>query len=389
MLFTTESELLPESGTWFAPPERVVRERLIDLAEFCLHNPITQVVLESIDGFVLILNEQRQVLAANPETLAALKVRDTDCLLGVRPGEAFGCKFSALTPNGCGTSKFCTTCGAVISIVASQFTNLPSQNECLMTVERNGLLEAHEFHVKASPLDIEGHRLTVFVIHDISAGKRRDFLENIFIHDIKNILTGLQGWSEVLVRRPRDAATIAEKIVSISSHLTTEVNNQSILLQAERGELQVALEPVEPTSILNDVALSFSSHPLNAARLLFVPPVESDCIATCPPLLTRVLINMVKNALEATDPPDKVTIRFESHAGQPRFLVSNPGVIPEDIALQIFKRSFSTKQSAGRGLGTYSMKLFGEQYLKGHVDFISNEHDGTIFYITLPAAPTG
>mgnify|MGYP006293419399 CR=1 len=34
----------------------------------------------------------------------------------------------------------------------------------------------------------------------------------------------------------------------------------------------------------------------------------------------------------------------------------------------LFKRSFSTK-GVGRGIGTYSMKLFGEKYLKGKVDF--------------------
>jgi sensor histidine kinase regulating citrate/malate metabolism len=59
------------------------------------------------------------------------------------------------------------------------------------------------------------------------------------------------------------------------------------------------------------------------------------------------------------------------------------GTIPEDVRLQIFQRSFSTKGS-GRGLGTYSMKLFGENYLHGRVYFRTNEKQGTTFTIELP-----
>jgi signal transduction histidine kinase len=94
---------------------------------------------------------------------------------------------------------------------------------------------------------------------------------------------------------------------------------------------------------------------------------------------------MVKNAIEATEPPGRVNVRFELRQGGGCFVVNNPGEIPENVALQIFKRSFSTKSSHGRGLGTYSMKLFGERYLGGTVDFSSSQSEGTSFFITLPA----
>ena len=62
----------------------------------------------------------------------------------------------------------------------------------------------------------------------------------------------------------------------------------------------------------------------------------------------------------------------------------NNNYIPEDIQMQIFHRSFSTKES-GRGLGTYSMRLVGENYLKGKVYFTSDKLKGTTFLIDLPA----
>ena len=62
----------------------------------------------------------------------------------------------------------------------------------------------------------------------------------------------------------------------------------------------------------------------------------------------------------------------------------NPGVIPEDVSLQIFQRSFSTKSKKGRGLGTYMMKFIGEGHLGGNVDFTTSETEGTRFSIFIP-----
>jgi hypothetical protein len=97
----------------------------------------------------------------------------------------------------------------------------------------------------------------------------------------------------------------------------------------------------------------------------------------------RILLNMAKNAAEAT--PDGGSIEVICRKGDEiaSFSIHNKGIIPDDIRLQIFQRSFSTK-GYGRGLGTYSMKLFGENYLKGRVYFTSDEKEGTIFTVEVP-----
>jgi sensor histidine kinase regulating citrate/malate metabolism len=58
-------------------------------------------------------------------------------------------------------------------------------------------------------------------------------------------------------------------------------------------------------------------------------------------------------------------------------------VIPRETQLQIFHRSFSTK-GEGRGIGLYSVKLMTERYLKGTVNFISDDSSGTTFTVTYP-----
>jgi sensor histidine kinase regulating citrate/malate metabolism len=59
------------------------------------------------------------------------------------------------------------------------------------------------------------------------------------------------------------------------------------------------------------------------------------------------------------------------------------------VQLQIFQRSFSTKGENGRGIGAYSVKLFGEGYLKGKVAFSSSDPEGTVFSLSLPDSPEG
>ena len=66
------------------------------------------------------------------------------------------------------------------------------------------------------------------------------------------------------------------------------------------------------------------------------------------------------------------------------FSVHNDAVMPPEVQMQVFQRSFSTKARLGRGIGTHSMRLFGERYLGGKVDFISREFAGTTFTLTLP-----
>jgi sensor histidine kinase regulating citrate/malate metabolism len=90
----------------------------------------------------------------------------------------------------------------------------------------------------------------------------------------------------------------------------------------------------------------------------------------------------MKNALEASQNGDAVSVGIDNNEGKIRFWVKNDQVIARDIQMQLFQRSFSTKGN-GRGIGTYSIKLLTENYLKGKVSFVSNESDGTVFSIDL------
>ena len=102
-------------------------------------------------------------------------------------------------------------------------------------------------------------------------------------------------------------------------------------------------------------------------------------------ILGRIIGNMTKNALEAIQAGHFVTLSCVQDGDKVRIIVHNPGLIERTAQLQIFQRSFSTK-GIGRGLGTYSIKMLSEQYLKGEVGFTSSANEGTIFFGDYPVS---
>jgi len=371
------------NDTFFAPTGRSSAEEIGQQIQKVMDSPIAEAILEAVSGFIVILNQHRQVLAANQEVLDALGLDDPQIYGGLRPGEIFNCAHFPEGPDGCGTSMHCKTCGAVLSIMLCQSTGLPVEKECHLSILKDGQFEAADFKVRSTPIKLGELTLTVVVFQDVSAYKRREILEKVFLHDFFNTVGGIQGWSEQLSQQ--DPETAAHHILYLSTHLKEEIRFHSLLLQAENKDLEINFKAVYALEILNHLKDTFILQPSALTKQIHVlPMVEDDCFYTDSFLLLRILINMVKNALEATPPGGNIQISYERVKGRPTFGVHNDGVIADDIYEHIFERSFSTK-GEGRGVGTYSMKLFGEQYLKGRVSFTSKPGKGTTFALELPA----
>ena len=105
-------------------------------------------------------------------------------------------------------------------------------------------------------------------------------------------------------------------------------------------------------------------HSVARDKTLFLDPAsESFTFNTDERLLMRILVNMTKNALEAVTRGQRVTMFCKLDDDGAIFSVHNPGIMSHSVQSQLFQRSFSTRGS-NRGLGTYSIKLFAEKYLK-------------------------
>ena len=191
-----------DRSTYFAPAGRSSDAQLKDQMRRSLHDPCVEVVLEAITGFILILNENRQILAANQELLDALGWRGPS-VIGLRPGEALNCAHFTDGTDGCGTSEHCASCGAVLAVLAARAKGAPAEDECHLSVYRDGELKPLDFRVRATPLEINGQTLTAFVFHDISVQSRREMLERTQCPALRRALFARKGVGRVRSRKRR------------------------------------------------------------------------------------------------------------------------------------------------------------------------------------------
>jgi hypothetical protein len=375
------------NNTRFASADRASQEQVLVEHQSIMQSELVQSLIHSMQDMVLILNEQRQIIAANKSLTESLGVSDPTRLLGKRPGEALGCTISLSAPAGCGTAEACSVCGAVLAILASQSNRDQRRGTCHINLEKNGGT-ALDLSVMASPLNLEGHGFTIFSLRDTSADQRRQVLERVFFHDILNTAGGIRGLAALLNEDiPQEKETrFKQWMLGLSDSLIDDITNQRRLMAAERGDLHVVMETFHLQDLLQELACLYEHHdrtPQRTTRLIEHP---ACLITTDRAILRRIIGNMILNALEASHTGGMVTIATQLEGKQVRISVTNKGEIARDVQLQLFKRSFSTKTTNGRGIGTYSMKLFGERYLDGNIGFNSS-NGRTTFYIELPLSP--
>ncbi len=349
--------------------ESIVRNNL--LIQFC--NAISQMLV--------VLNKNRQIVYANKHFINKLGLYSPHTIFGKRPGEAINCIHAFQEKGGCRTTEFCRSCGAVNAILESQLGN-QSVKECRISIVNN---DALDIKVTATPMSFEDEEFSIFVIEDISDEKRRQILERIFFHDVLNSAGGIAGLTDLIgiVSNPQELKEIAGMIHTSAHNLVNDIEAQRQLNAAERGELKLNIDAINSFWVLKSISELYANHVVTGDKLISVDRESEDFIfKTDISILRRILGNMTKNALEASLPGTIITLKAEMKNGNALFSVHNPGYIEHDAQLQLFNRSFTTK-GAGRGLGTYSMKLFGEKYLGGKVWFESTKEKGTSFYIML------
>jgi len=371
-----------KSGTMYAPPERATREEIErQISHFQKIDLMTE-ILGKIPAVLIIINKYRQIVYMNSGALEFSGLEDLTSIIGVRSGELLGCIHATENEGDCRTSEACTYCGAINAVLESQ-KGKSAVKDCRLIVGNEH--SAFDLRVWALPLIINKEEFTAVTFQDIQHEKWLAFLERIFFHDILNTTNALQLTLQ-LFRVYQDAIKkrgLIKRANRITQDLVEEILSQRLLVEAENNLYEITLNSFNSIDILNDIINIYAEHQLTEEKIFKIAlSSKSIDIHSDRTLLRCILINMTKNALEATPKGGTVTIGCETIGENIKYWVHNPGFIPRDIQLQIFNRSFSTK-SQDRGLGTYSMKLLS-LFLKGSITFSTSEEDGTTFYAEYP-----
>ncbi len=352
-------------------------------------NGLTAQLLDALPFMILMLDSERRIVHSNASAMRFLDLLSRDEVLGKLPSEALGCARPGDSSKPCGESEACRLCGAKQALAAC-LDGQAGVRDCRITTRQGSRRRSLDLKVWANPLVLGGRRYTVFSFMDMSLEHRQRMLERVFFHDVANTLAGLKGIVGLIEEEdgrvePRDLEILRASV----DQLSEEIVSQRDLAAAERGDLVVSTARLSSLELLARIREGFRRRKAARDKSLDIDPTAADVrFESDPVLLKRVLGNMVLNALEASLPSQSVVIGCEppapGSAQGPTFWVRNAEPMPGEVAQQIFQHSFSTK-GQGRGLGTYSLKLLGEDYLGGAVSFETGPDRGTIFRIALPA----
>lgn len=222
---------------------------------------------------------------------------------------------------------------------------------------------------------------------DITEQKRREreleVLNRLLRHDIRNDMTVIQGWSDVLEAYvDEDGMEYLQKIQTSGQHVVdlTDVAREYLATVTSGTEMDVGAVDL-PSTLLRVVETRQTVHP--EATIVVdgeIPQVE----VWANELVESVFRNLLTNAVvhnDSDDPRIEISVTQEAGTVEVRIADNGPG-IPDEQKETIFQDGFLHEESGGSGLGLYLVQTLIQQY-DGDVWVTDNEPRGSVFTVRL------
>jgi len=224
--------------------------------------------------------------------------------------------------------------------------------------------------------------------------RMRDALVNMIVHDLGNPLSIIQMNTQMMAMLGEGDAERLGHISRAASSMGTMIESMLDLSKLESGTMPVSAERIDMESLLEQIRSEYA--PFSADRNLALI-TESDAglyVIADPILLTRVVSNLIANALKYARPATYILLRTERDSRGVRVFVEDDGPgIPEELHERVFDRFYQVDANqsgtrAGVGLGLAFCRLATQAMSAGiHVENVAPS--GTRFVLTLPEASDG
>ncbi|HEX2988719.1 MAG TPA: ATP-binding protein [Chloroflexota bacterium] len=213
-------------------------------------------------------------------------------------------------------------------------------------------------------------------------------------HGLRTPLTAIQGQAQLLLRSLQKAGMngrlqhSAETVVASSRRMSVMLRDLVDLMHLEaRQRLRLNLEPIELPSFIADVIGKLDGV-LEAGRVKIEAPESFPQVMADPDRLERILINLLSNALEYSDPGTEVKVKLEQRDGEVIVSIEDRGKGISAERLSGLFQPYHRIQEARRhreslGLGLYVTKGLVESH-GGRIWAESEVGKGSRFSFTLP-----
>jgi signal transduction histidine kinase len=256
---------------------------------------------------------------------------------------------------------------------------------------RVGALGAgEELEVLARSLDDMAGRLGDSLAREREAESQRRNLVTAVSHDLRTPLAGLRAMVESIQDGVvSDAPTLRRYMVEMKrsvESLVELVDDLFELVQLDAASIDLESRRAALSDVVNSAASACRAQAFE--RGLIVETQLGDAAGTpCSPRLTRVLQNLLQNAIRHTPADGTIRIEARSLPSSVEVVVTDEGDgIPEDALDKVFEpfwRADVARSTPGSGLGLAIAKRIVES-LGGRIGVESEIHRGTRFAIELP-----
>jgi len=205
------------------------------------------------------------------------------------------------------------------------------------------------------------------------------------VHDLRTHMNTIYGFVDLMSdeddeeNRKRYAEIINNQI-KILTNMTTDV------LDFSKGKTTI-LPRKYPVNLLVDDFVRFFKNDIERRGYEFEWSVNTaDMIYIDREKVSRVFMNIMKNALEAMPSGGKFSINADEENDQIVFRLSDNGSgIPPEIREKLFDSFFTSGKESGTGLGLAIVKKIIDEH-KGRIEVESKLGKGTTFKICFPKA---
>jgi two-component system, OmpR family, sensor kinase len=266
-------------------------------------------------------------------------------------------------------------------------------------VERAALAVAHERRQRQ-----ELERLNT-TLRQLEQDKEQ--LMQMVVHDLKNPLTALIGFLEILRmdHLTNEQMLLLEGALRSGKNLSGLISDLLDVSQAEEGQLELARVAFVPRELLTDCAAEMSAWLAQDGKTIRIEaPADLPTLNADIRLIRRVILNLLSNAIKHTPPGTQVTMRacakpsvmgMEWTPSSPdiqKVIVfeiadTGPGIPAEylDHIFQKFGRVNGERngRQESTGLGLTFCRLAVEAH-SGSIEVTSIVGQGTTFCVTLP-----
>jgi len=170
--------------------------------------------------------------------------------------------------------------------------------------------------------------------------QQRQELAAMLVHDLRSPLTVIQAGTDLIALAAEESELGADShhartMLMACDRMKALIDGVLELHELESGEMTVAPDPTDAAQVVSSVQLGMELVATRASvQLCFDAPVALPAVVADPALLTRILENLVNNALRVTPAAGQVTLAV---AEAPPSLLSDklPGVTDRAILISV------------------------------------------------------